>query len=66
MLPPGAGAAYAQVPPGQQIVAQGICEIGGTNLNWKKLKGYPTLHQEVAATSLPDGGEVNTRQSITN
>ena len=35
-------------------------------MNWKKLEGYPSLHQEVATTSLPDGREVSIWQSITN
>ena len=35
-------------------------------MNWKKLEGFPSLHQEVATTTLPDGREVSILRSITD
>ena len=35
-------------------------------MNWKRLEGSPSLHQEMGALSLPDGRFVSIRRSITN
>ena len=33
---------------------------------WKRLEGYPSLHQEMAALTLDDGRFVSIRRSIAN
>ena len=35
-------------------------------MNWKRLEGSPSLHQEMAALTLPDGRFVSIRRSIAN
>lgn len=35
-------------------------------MNWKRLEGSPSLHQEMAALTLDDGRWVSIRRSIAN
>ena len=35
-------------------------------MNWKRLEGSPSLHQEMAALTLDDGRFVSIRRSIVN
>ena len=35
-------------------------------MNWKRLEGSPSLHQEVATLTLPDDRFVSIRQSVVN